>query len=69
MDKEEKLSAAQSLALDIHKACVGHRLSDVYAAMEMFMSELKNLSVVTGEIEMEISEVPVMPTETATGWR
>ena len=69
MDKEEKLSAAQSLALDIHKACVGHRLSDVYAAMDMFSAELKNLSVVTGEVEMKISEAPEMPTETATGWR
>lgn len=59
MDKEEKLSVAQSLALDIHKACVGHRLSDVYAAMEMFMAELKKLSVVTGEVEMEISEAPL----------
>lgn len=69
MDKEEKLSAAQSLAKDIYMACVGHRLSDVYAAMDMFSAELKNLSFVTGEVEMEISEAPEMPTETATGWR
>lgn len=59
MDKEGKLSVAQSLALDIHKACVGHRLSDVYAAMEMFMSELKNLSVVTDDAEVETFEAPL----------
>ena len=46
MDKKE-LTTAQMLSLDIYHVCVGHRLSDVHAALEMFSAELKKLAVVT----------------------